>query len=149
MPIIVDINIAHKVFKVGDPDFGVVNQGLFNTGKGIKVRLVYGGKLKREYERSHAILNVVIELDRAGKASVVPDRDVDREETLVSTMDVCVSDDPHIIALARVSGVRLLCSHDTDLHTDFTNKILLNNPRGKVYQCSKHAHLLRKYCRIP
>ena len=43
------------------------------------------------------------------------------------------SDDPHIIALAQVSGARLLYSNDKSLQQDFKNKDLINNPRGKVY----------------
>lgn len=46
---------------------------------------------------------------------------------------MCQSDDTHIIALAQISGARLLFSNDKALHQDFKNKELINNPRGKVY----------------
>ena len=46
---------------------------------------------------------------------------------------VLKSNDPHIIALAQVSGSRLLYSNDSDLQDDFTDGRLINNPRGKVY----------------
>jgi hypothetical protein len=59
----------------------------------------------------------------------------------------CVSDDPHIIALALESGARFLCSLDQDLHTDFTNPQLVNAPRGHVYQNVAHEHLIRRHCK--
>lgn len=43
------------------------------------------------------------------------------------------SDDPHILALAQVSDVRLLYTNDGDLQQDFRNKRLIDNPRGRVY----------------
>ena len=49
----------------------------------------------------------------------------------------CVSDDQHIIALAQISGARLLYSHDGDLQEDFRNKELIDRPRGKVYSTKK------------
>ena len=61
------------------------------------------------------------------------------------------SDDPHILALAQVSGVRLLYTNDRPLHGDFGNKRLIDNPRGKVYSTLKnknftniHRALLRR-----
>ena len=68
---------------------------------------------------------------------------VNAEESLVVSTGLCVSDDPHIIALARVSGARTLCSNDNNLHTDFKNQRLLSHPRGGVYQNANHGHLLR------
>ena len=59
----------------------------------------------------------------------------------------CVSDDPHVIALAQESGARLLCSLDEALHTDFTNPRLINAPRGHVYQNAAHKHLIRLHCK--
>jgi hypothetical protein len=54
------------------------------------------------------------------------------------------SDDPHIIALAKVSGARLLCSKDQNLHTDFGNRVFIDKPRGNIYQNQSHAKLLKK-----
>ena len=52
------------------------------------------------------------------------------------------SDDPHILALAQVSGSRLLYSADMDLQQDFKNKDFINSPRGKVYSSLSHKRLL-------
>lgn len=51
------------------------------------------------------------------------------------------SNDGHIIALAKVSGVNVLVSLDEDLHKDFKNKKLIKG--GKVYQKANHKCLLR------
>ena len=42
------------------------------------------------------------------------------------------SNDASVIALARVSGARLLVAHDNDLCTDFTNPSVIS-PHGQVY----------------
>ena len=50
------------------------------------------------------------------------------------------SNDPHIIALAMVAGVKVLISEDRDLHKDFGNKSLVG---GRIYQKKGHESLLR------
>ena len=50
-----------------------------------------------------------------------------------------VSDDPHVLALAFVSGARLLYTNDPRLQRDFTNPALIR-PRGKVYSTAVHRH---------
>ena len=58
------------------------------------------------------------------------------------------SNDLHVIALARISGARLLYSDDKKLRKDFKNKHLVNSPRGKVYSKEDHQHLLdQNLCR--
>lgn len=88
---------------------------------------------------------MVRQLDQAGRAKAVPDAKVDARMDIV--VPHCVSDDPHIIALALESGARLLCSLDQALHTDFTNPQLINSPRGHVYQNAAHEHLIRRHCK--
>jgi hypothetical protein len=89
---------------------------------------------------------ILTELDRRGSLRKVPDNDVDEMTKTVRDEGLCVSDDPHIIALARIARTRLLCSHDKDLHADFTNPKILK-PAGSVYQKKSHQHLIRKHCR--
>jgi hypothetical protein len=145
MCMIVDVNVANKVFLPNDPDFGEVHDSLF-TGKMPNSKIVFGGHLGVEYGRSSRLRRLVVGLSRAGKAMRINDDAVNRETAVVEDTGLCRSDDPHIIALARVSAVRLLCSHDKDLHGDFTNHLLLAKPRGKVYQNRSHNNLLRRFC---
>lgn len=148
MCLIVDINIAHRVlFNDADSDFGEVHKRLFTT-KHRPLRLVYGGRLLEEYEKSPKILKQIKLLDQAGRAMLIDSATVKQETSRVSSLDLCESDDEHIIALARCSSARLLCSHDQNLHSDFTNPSLVSNPRGKVFQCKKHVRLLNISCSI-
>ena len=68
-----------------------------------------------------------------------PDGDVDGQtEYLKTAVDergrrLCRSNDPHVLALARVSGARLLFANDGPLIQDFQNNDILRRPRGKVY----------------
>ena len=70
------------------------------------------------------------------------------ETAAVKALSICVSNDPHVIALARISGARLLCSRDQKLHSDFGNKHLVDNPRGSVYQDIPHAPLIARHCKL-
>lgn len=108
--------------------------------------LYYGGKLKREYFRSEKVKRMVKMLDQAGRARAVSDAAVDKKTEEVAPQ--CVSDDPHIIALAIQSGARLLCSRDQALHADFTNPRIIHSPRGHVYQNASHEHLIRLCCTV-
>src|SRR5687768_12613994 len=110
MCLIVDVNISHRVlFQQDDPELCDVAKALVSP-KSSDVSLVYGGRLAREYAHSGRIMRVIAQLDRAGRARKVDDALVDDEEEALLTMQMCTSDDPHIIALARVTGTRLLCS---------------------------------------
>ncbi len=106
--------------------------------------MIGGAKQKAEYQRLAAVWRFIRVLDQAGRTQFLADASVDAEEALVKTTLALESDDPHIIAIARVSGARLLCSRDQALHADFCNPGILNRPRGKVYQNSSHAHLLTR-----
>lgn len=144
MCLIVDNNVAHRVFSaVDDSDFKPVQNTLFAPKPKYRVWLVYGGRLKEEYFHSPAYRRLISQLDRAGRARLVADEQVDYLELLLVNAKACRSDDPHVIALAQASGARLLCSHDKTLHEDFTDPALLKDPRGKVYQTQSHIHLLR------
>jgi hypothetical protein len=145
--LIVDVNVAHKVLlRRDDEEFGPVSRALF-ASNGPATRLYYVGKLRREYAVGAGLLRAVATLDRAGRAKVFPDGEVDRATEVVMNGGVCVSDDHHIIGLARVSGGRLLCTADRELQRDFTNPRILNKPRGNIYQRPSHAHLLKKHCK--
>jgi predicted nucleic acid-binding protein len=147
MCLIVDANVVNRVFLIADdPDFKDLYASLFATRKPV-AKIIYGGKLIEEYSRSHhEVIRILLQLDQAGRATKVDDSLIDGEHEIIIKMKVCKSNDTHIIALARAGKVRLLCSHDKPLATDFKNKALLNKPRGKVYKSSKHNNLLDKFC---
>ena len=131
-------------FCTADPRSADLRYAVFQTG----CCVVYGGHLRKEYERIEKARRVVLALDRAGRARAVADGPVEKRTEALKASGVLDSDDPHIIALAEVSGSRLLHSLDTELHRDFTNPALINNPRGRVYQGGVgHQHLVRSHCK--
>ena len=144
---VVDANVADQVFgRRNRSEAGVEFLEWIKKGRG---RLVAGGKLLEELNRTSA-REWARQAVLAGLIRNVNNAEVDaRTEVLRGS---CNSDDPHVIALAQVSGARLLYSNDRDLHRDFGNKRLIDKPRGKVYSTleggghlqESHKKLLRK-----
>ena len=81
---------------------------------------------------------------RAGQAKVIPGEQFTDDESSLRTQRGLRSNDPHVLALARVSGARLLYTGDNDLIADFKNKQFIDKPRGKVYSGSANANLLTR-----
>lgn len=143
MCLIIDNDVVRDIFADQcSPAFVPIKTAIYK-GQAI---IVYGGKLKDEYMRSHNVAEELMILDRLGLARQISGERVSKETASVKALSICKSNDEHVIALARVSGARLLCSHDRKLHSDFGNKDLINNPRGGVYQDPSHAPLIARYC---
>lgn len=149
---IVDANVARGVFT----EIGSAASHFMDQVKDKKIKIVVGGqKLKKEYEKA-GMSRWLNEARNAGQVRFEKDEIVDdRAEELALQHEGGItrvrSDDYHILGLAQVSRARLLYSSDRDLHDDFTNKELIDNPRGKVYSTSvdedladKHRSLLRQ-----
>ncbi len=143
MCIIVDANVISRVLlRPLDPDFAPVNARLF-AASGRITKLVYGGKkLREEYHRVRSVVGIISQLDRLGRIRIVPDGEIDAEEKSLIEGGDCESDDEHILAVARIAHVRVLVSHDQELHSDFKNHKFLSSPRGRVYQNADHTHVL-------
>ena len=85
---------------------------------------------------------------RAGRAKLVDATDFEADERHLNDIAVLRSDDPHVLALARFSGARVLYTADRDLKDDFKDKRIIDSPRGKIYSRQQHASLLtRSMCR--
>ena len=138
--LIVDTNCMAETFSgTCSADLRLVRDCLL-SGAGV---LTYGGsKLTEEYARIDNVRRVLLRLDQAGRAQKVTRQLVDNEEAVIRALHICKSDDEHIIALARISGARVLCSKDQALHADFKNLTLIA-PKGAVYQKAAHKKLLR------
>jgi hypothetical protein len=142
MCVIIDVNLAFCIFaSAPEADFRPVFEWLHAPDK--NGCLVFGGKLSKELSNRIASRRYLRALLQAGRAYQIPDATVQSEEQQVTASGHCRSDDPHVVALARVSGARTLCSHDRALHQDFRNSDLISKPRGRVYQNETHAHLLQ------
>ena len=138
MCVIVDADVSHKVF--ADPTMSEYLPLLkwIISGSG---RLVVGGTNLQElwpFERARRLIEEWI---RTGKAVRLTDDQLESEkgdwQALVKSNDV------HVIALARASGARLLCTGDLILERDFKNTALIDRPPGKLYKIAKtHRRLL-------
>ena len=142
MCVIVDANLASHIFTPAPAaDFCPVFDWLHAPDK--NGCLVFGGKLSNELSHRTDSRRYLRALLQAGRAYQIPDIIVQSEEQQVTDSVLCKSNVPHVVALARVSGARTLCSHDLALHRDFRNPKLIAKPRGRVYQNATHMHLLR------
>ena len=79
---------------------------------------------------------------QAGKARLEPADRFEDDEEFLRKSGLLRSDDPHVLALARTSGARLLYTGDEKLVADFKNAALIRRPRGKVYSSAANASLL-------
>jgi hypothetical protein len=139
MCVIVDVNVASEVFRATPSERGVPIRDWVINGDGC---FVFGGQLADELFRYSAARRFLIELGRQGRAARMPRDKIEAETKRLRAIKCLASDDPHVIALARVSGARVLFSSDTDLHGDFKNSALVANPRGRVYTSKTHRRLL-------
>lgn len=107
--------------------------------------LVYGGKLKAELLRSDAARRRLRVWNQAGRARDIDDQRLVDEERAVHALGLCRSEDEHVIALARCSGARVLCTEDNNLMRDFRNIHLVPRPQGKIYRNRSHQRLLQHH----
>ena len=117
-----------------------------------KLKLVMGGtKYGTEIKKNRRIVEYLEMARSNGCVRRVDDERVDSAEAKMIRNENCVSDDEHIIALAQVSGARLLYSNDADLGQDFKNSNLVQGTRGRIYTTRRspkitkaHKKLLRR-----
>lgn len=109
--------------------------------KGGKIVYSTGGKFAAEVRgRAQERLTLYA---RSGQAIQIDARRFQDDESSLAN-DGIKSDDPHVLALARESGARLLYTDDADLMDDFKDKRFIDKPRGKVYRNQTHVGLLTK-----
>ena len=113
--------------------------------------MVVGGRLLSELNKLSAFRQWAQAASLSGTMRTENDEKVAARAEELEERGACRSDDPHVVALAQVSGARLLYSNDINLHRDFTNKNVVDDPRGKVYSTNKskeftdaHQRLLRR-----
>lgn len=142
LKIIIDVNIAPKVFLINnDTDFSDLHNRIFPRRKSY-ILIVLGGKLAKELVKNINISRILKQLDSAGRTCLIKENLIEEDEQILNNLNICKSNDIHILSLARVSLTRLLVTKDTDLIKDFKNKNIIDNPRGKIYSSTNHNHLL-------
>ena len=145
MCVIIDANRLGRFLEPNDAESLPLRRWV-ETGKGV---IVYstGGRFAREISEKAKQKFAIYR--REGKAFRVGRESFLAEETALANNKELQSNDPHVLALARTAGARLLYSGDEDLIADFKNKSLIDKPRGKVYSGAENAGLLkRQLCRM-
>lgn len=127
---IVDANVASSLFRPARTGAAAAFFEWVNTGAG---RLVVGGRLRLELSEVASFREWQQQAVLAGRISTVNDEEVEARTQILMDKGLCHSNDDHIIALAQISGARLLYSRDRKLHKDFGDPKLLAKPRGKIY----------------
>ena len=106
--------------------------------------LVYSAGGKFADELGYNAKRKLVDYSRAGKARLVPEDRFAKDVAELKASGELRSDDPHVLALARASGARLLYTGDNKLIADFTNWRIIQKPRGRVYSGAANVNLLTK-----
>ena len=136
MCIILDTN-AFSDYVNKTPDMQPVRRWLEgDKGAKPKGKLVYSPTpvIKREIHDHARFGRKLKTLLQAGRVKTVSSDLVSKEEKILGKIE---SDDPHVLALAIASGVRVLVSRDKKLGVDFKRLT-----RGSIYKYARHKRLL-------
>jgi len=133
MCIIIDANVVGDLSTMTDDAKPVLNWLLKGNG-----RLVIGGKLTLELDRT-GLRSTLVVLDQAGRLKKLNDEKVRNKATSIANL--CCSNDCHVVAVALLSGCRLIFTKDHKLHKDMKNTKIVN-PAASIYQSKSHKNLL-------
>ena len=141
---IVDANVAGKVFASKRGEAGKKFFEWINSGRG---RLVVGGQLLDELNKT-PFRDWARQAVFAGLIRRLSEDKIKESEEILLDQGQCNSNDAHVIALAQLSGARLLYTDDGNLHKDFKNKALINDPPGRVYSTKTSENFTGSHKRL-
>ena len=142
---ILDANVVGQVFGRNRPSAG---QAFFDWLHSDRGRLVVGGQLRRELDANTTFRQWRVQAVLAGRVTLLNDDAIDSRARQLQKESTCRSDDEHIVAVAQFSGARLLYTNDKALQSDFKNKALIDQPRGKVYSTRDRDDLRQTHRRL-
>ncbi|MCY4261408.1 MAG: PIN domain-containing protein [Rhodobacteraceae bacterium] len=147
---IIDASVVGSIFSKSGKISECAEKFLVHVQRG-KLTLFIGGKLQYETDTNERARNWFREARRRGLVRQKDSRAIASTAANLAASNQCKSNDHHVLALARVSGARLLYTNDQKLIKDFTNREIIDMPRGRVYtdrQSGKftkgHEKLLRE-----
>ena len=106
--------------------------------KGGKIAYSPTDDLRRELKHNHQMREKFKGYMREGKLKVIDKKAVLREQKRIQRKHDLTSNDPHILALAKIGHVQVLVSQDQKLGNDFSSIC-----GGKIYKRKNHKHLLQ------
>ena len=127
---ILDASVVSQVFGKKCPPAG---RAFFNWIANRHGRLAVGGYLSHELARNGGFREWIRGALLSGKAERLNNKVVDETAEKLRNDGLCRSRDQHVIALAQLSGARLLYSNDRRLNRDFEDPRLVPPPYGSVY----------------
>ena len=131
---IIDNDVVHQLFGANPtPPARYFLQWLSRRNGGI---IVAGGRLYGELARNPKFLQFFTDRFRAGRARRIETPLVDAAEADLQAMPTR-SNDTHVLALARVSGARLLFTNDDALKRDFVNRDIIPGTPGRIYTTNR------------
>ena len=144
---IIDNDVVHEAFGRRRTEAGTRFREWLDRGGS---PLVVGGKLLDELDGNATFREWRSTAAQYGRVRRISDGTVRPKTAELEASRSCKSNDHHVIALAQLSGARLLFSNDSDLHADFGDPALIKEPRGRVYSTKErqsfgrvHRHLLK------
>ena len=135
---ILDNNVRHEVFG-GSETQTPAGKYFLDRVESSAGKLVIGGELRRELSEYGRFLDWMRTATRRNIVRSIDDKQVDDETQILREQGDCRSDDEHVLALARVSGARLLFTNDVALQDDFKNSRIVGGTRGRIY-ATTHGH---------
>ena len=139
---IVDANVRDEVFGNAASPAGKFFLDWLTSGKG---KLVVGGRLRQELADNHSFTQWFQQAALAGRVINVKDVEVESATLEIESQEICRSNDPHIIALAKTRGTQLLFTNDELLQLDFKKMVhdgIIYTTRRKKNITSTHKSLL-------
>lgn len=120
---ILDADVVGKVFG-STPDSVALEFRKWMEDR--RCRIVVGGRLETELGRHRKFLDWARRALLDGRLRRVSEAELNAATDASRGRAAILSNDAHVIALARASGARILYSRDQDLRNDFKNRRLLD-----------------------
>lgn len=148
---ILDANVVGEVFGSNLTPAGKEFRKWIGKGSG---RLICSSELLEELKRgssrrgssqkdsSQSFSEWASTAVRTGKMKNINEEKVKTRMEEIEKKPIHLSNDSHILALAQVSGARLLYSNDKKLHKDFKNPALID-PVGSIYSTLRSKNFTR------
>ena len=138
---IVDNDVRDQVFGANSRSpAGQFFLDWLSNGRG---KIVVGGQLLRELNESGDFKRWLQAALRRNIALAFDDDQVDAETEAIRARQICRSNDVHVLALARVSGARLLFTNVGALKQDFMNPDIIPGASGRIYSTNRGRRIRR------
>jgi hypothetical protein len=145
MCIIADPPTFIPIFKETDPEYGKFSAVREWVKNGPGKFITGGTTYQKELMAVKSIIGLLSELEKRGKVMRNSAASVDHEEGVVKALEPAQDfDDPHLVALVRVSGCKLICIRDPRSHRFLRMAKFYKSTkdRPKLYTREKNRSLL-------